>query len=101
MRSIKTLAVLTAVLFPSLGLTEHWRYCATNAPLTTPCKQWLLTSQLGEAKEQATDVPAFNQAWMLSHGAPPRPSDEVPRFGQAPESATRPFTVQTAELLIR
>ncbi len=101
MSALKTLAVMASLLFPTMALAEHWRYCAPDAPLTNPCKQWLVGPSLGAKTEQSSDIPAYNHAWMRSHGVKPRPHTEVPRYGQAPESATRPFSVQTAEVLVR
>ncbi|NDC60439.1 MAG: hypothetical protein EBZ60_00170 [Betaproteobacteria bacterium] len=83
-------------------MAENWRYCATNAPLNTPCKQWLVAVKSGAHKEeQASDIPAFHHALMVSHGVAPRSADELPRYGQAPDSATRPFSIQSTEWLVR
>lgn len=96
-----TFLVIFSLFLPTIALAEHWRYCAPNAPLTNPCKQWFMGAGAGKNTEQSTDIPAYNNAWMLSHGVKPRPNTEVPRYGQAPESALRPFALQTAVMLAR
>jgi hypothetical protein len=81
---------------------EHWRYCAANAPESTPCKAFVASVMAGQIPESdSKEVPRYASANPVSLTINPLPSGDVPSFGYTPSSALQPFVQMTASILVR
>ncbi len=100
---LKTFTFLAFFTFVSpLVHAEHWRYCAANAPESTPCKAFVASAMSGRAPEvDSKEVPRYASAQPVSLTINPLHSGDVPSFGHAPSSALQPFVQMTASILVR
>ena len=99
----KTLGlIVTLTLLTPLTHAEHWRYCAANAPESTPCKAYVATALTGNTPPpDSNEVPRYASANPVSLTVTPLSSGDVPSFGYTPASALQPFIQMTASILVR
>lgn len=100
---LKALALVsTSILFSPFVHAEHWRYCAANAPESTPCKAFVASVISGRIPDiDSNEVPRYASANPVSLSINPLPTGNVPSFGHAPSSALQPFVQMTASILVR
>jgi hypothetical protein len=81
---------------------ENWRYCAANAPMSTPCKAWVSAYLAGHAPEQDPhEVPRYMADNALSLTLNPVSRGELPAFGEPRYSAVQPFLKVSTTVLVR
>jgi hypothetical protein len=98
--------VFISILFTPLAHAEHWRYCAANAPESTPCKAFVASVISGRVPDtDSKEVPRYASANPVSLAINPlqtgNETGNVPSFGHAPSSALQPFVQMTALILVR
>jgi hypothetical protein len=94
--------VFISMLFNTLAHAEHWRYCAANAPESTPCKAFVASVISGRIPDiDNNEVPRYASANPVSLTINPLNTGDVPSFGHAPSSALQPFVQMTASILVR
>jgi hypothetical protein len=100
---LKTIAfIVTSTLLTSFAHAEHWRYCAANAPESTPCKAYVAAALSGNIPaSDSAEVPRYASATPVSLTVNPLQSADVPSFGYTPASALQPFLQMTASILVR
>jgi len=97
-----TIFIVTSTLLSPLAFAEHWRYCAANAPESTPCKAYVASALSGNLPlSDSNEVPRYASATPVSLTVNPAQSGEVPSFGYTPASALQPFLQMTASILVR
>lgn len=81
---------------------ENWRYCAANAPMSTPCKAWVSAYLAGHAPEQdPQEVPHYMADNTLSLKLNPVSRGALPSFGEPSYSAVQPFLKVSTTVLVR
>lgn len=100
---LKTITFLvTSTLLTPLAHAEHWRYCAANAPESTPCKAYVASALSGNTPLfDNNEVPRYASATPVSLTVNPLQAGDVPSFGNTPASALQPFLQMTASILVR
>ena len=94
--------IVTTTLLTPLAHAEHWRYCAANAPESTPCKAYVASALAGNLPaSDSAEVPRYASATPVSLTVNPLQSGDVPSFGYTPASALQPFLQMTASILVR
>ena len=94
--------VFISILFSPFAHAEHWRYCAANAPESTPCKAFVASVISGRVPDtDSNEVPRYASANPVSLAINPIQTGNVPSFGHAPSSALQPFVQMTALILVR
>ena len=97
-----TIFIVTSTLLIPPAQAEHWRYCAANAPESTPCKAYVASALSGNLPpSDSAEVPRFASATPVSLTVNPLQSGDVPSFGYTPASALQPFLQMTASILVR
>jgi hypothetical protein len=100
LKNLMLLVVLT--VFNPLAQAEHWRYCAANAPESSPCKAYVASALAGNPPStDSNEVPRYASNTPVSLTLSPLHTGEVPSFGHAPNSALQPFVQMTASILVR
>jgi hypothetical protein len=95
------LLVVLTVLNP-LAYAEHWRYCAANAPESSPCKAYVASALAGNPPTtDSNEVPRYASNTHVSLTLSPLHMGEVPSFGHASNSALEPFVQKTTSILVR
>ena len=100
---LKNTSLIAALfLFCSTAQAENWRYCAANAPESTPCKAYVASALSGNLPlSDSAEVPRYASATPVSLTVNPLHSGDVPSFGYTPASALQPFLQMTASILVR
>jgi len=94
--------VFISILLTPLAHAEHWRYCAANAPESTPCKAFVASALSGRVPDtDSNEVPRYASANPVSLTLNPIQTGDIPSFGHAPSSALQPFVQMTASILVR
>lgn len=94
--------IIVSTLLTPFAHAEHWRYCAANAPESTPCKAYVASALAGNLPPaDSTEVPRYVSATPVSLTVNPLQSGDVPSFGYTPASALQPFLQMTASILVR
>jgi hypothetical protein len=89
-------------LFGVSAHAENWRYCAANAPISSPCKAWVSAYLAGNAPDtDPQEVPRFLSDNALSLKLNPISKGELPTFGEASYSAVQPFLKVSTTVLVR
>lgn len=94
--------VFISILFSPFAYAEHWRYCAANAPESTPCKAFVASVISGRIPDiDNNEVPRYASSNPVSLTINPLQTGNVPSFGHAPSSALQPFVQMAASILVR
>ena len=94
--------IVTTTLLTPFAHAEHWRYCAANAPESTPCKAYVASALSGNLPPaDSAEVPRYASATPVSLTVNPLQAGDVPSFGYTPASALQPFLQMTASILVR
>ena len=100
---LKQNALICVLGFVALSAhADNWRYCAANAPMSTPCKAWVSAYLAGNTPEQDPhEVPRYMADNTLSLKLNPVSRGELPSFGEPSYSAVQPFLKVSATVLVR
>ena len=94
--------VFISILFTPLVHAEHWRYCAANAPESTPCKAFVAAVISGRVPDtDSNEVPRYASADPVSLAINPLKPVNLPSFGHATSSALHPFVQMSYLILVR
>jgi hypothetical protein len=98
-----TSLIVSLFLFCSAAQAENWRYCAANAPLNTPCKDWVSAYLAGHAPEtDPQEIPSYmsdNAAFSLQLN--PVNRSDIPSFGTPIQTAAQPFLKVSTTVIVR